>query len=496
MIDHSEEVLRMKANSKKAIALILSIMLFLTSIAFTPFLSSCMSEEPDKGKKDTDDSNATSDGTGTETAEVLEIPKEDFGGASFVILTADPVRYNWSVADFDEPSDEPYEQAMYERNLAVEELLNIDISSVTATRGGATYDLFRTSTMASSGDYSCAFLTTPYSATATGAGLTLSWDNLDYVDLTKSWWNKASIDQLSLGGKTYMVAGEAMLSDKECLWLVYFLKDKIKDKNLEDPYELVDNNEWTWDKMMEMATIAKDELNGDGVMDKSDSWGLVTHMQNYAALWMAAGEKLVTIDETGTPQLTWGTERFVEVFDKIIEIMANTEVVYCEDAFIITTMREGRTLFATEVVAYIKYYRDNEYDFGLLPMPKYEKSQPEYYTYAAIDSDLCVVGIDCGDTYYTSIVLEALASYGKKILLPAYYDQQLSSHFARDENCARMLDIVFKNRMYDLGVAFDWGGAWSALSKTTANAATLYASLNKSMRKSMEKTLEKAGVYD
>lgn len=176
--------------------------------------------------------------------------------------------------------------------------------------------------------------------------------------------------------------------------------------------------------------------------------------------------------------------------------MANTEVVYCEDAFIITTMREGRTLFATEVVAYIKYYRDNEYDFGLLPMPKYEKSQPEYYTYAAIDSDLCVVGIDCGDTYYTSIVLEALASYGKKILLPAYYDQQLSSHFARDENCARMLDIVFKNRMYDLGVAFDWGGAWSALSKTTANAATLYASLNKSMRKSMEKTLEKAGVYD
>ena len=487
----------MKVSNKKAVAFVLSIVLFLTSVAFTPFLSSCMSDNSDdNGKARNTDDSLASDGTGDETKEVLEIPKEDFGGKKFVILTAEPVRYNWSVADMEELTDEPYEKAMYERNLAVEELLSIDISSVAAARGQQTYDQFRTSTMASSYDYDCAFLTTPYSATATGAGLCLSWDYLDYVDLTKSWWNQASIEQLSLGGKTYMVAGEAMLSDKECLWLIYFIKDKIKDLNLENPYELVDNNEWTWDKMMEMATIAIDDLNGDGVMDKCDSWGLVTDMQNYGALWMAAGEKLVTIGKEGIPELTWGTERFVEVFEKVIEIMASTDVVYNEDAFIITTMREGRTLFATEVVAYIKYYRDVEHDFGLLPMPKYEKSQPDYYTYAAIDSDLCVVGIDCGDTYYTSIVLEALASYGKKILLPAYYDQQLSSHFARDENCARMLDIVFKNRMYDLGVAFDWGGAWSALSKTTANAATLYASLNKSMRKSMEKTLEKAGVYD
>jgi hypothetical protein len=59
-----------------------------------------------------------------------------------------------------------------------------------------------------------------------------------------------------------------------------------------------------------------------------------------------------------------------------------------------------------------------------------------------------------------------------------------------------MLDIVFKNRMYDLGVAFNWGGAWSALSSNSANAATLYASLNKSMRKEMERALEKAGVYN
>lgn len=471
----------------------LCVLLALFMIALP--LVSC--SDPKEGGDDTNNAESYPESTtGAATEEILEIPQEDFDGYTFTILTGGPETYNWSRADFDEPSEDAYENAMYERNLAIEELLDIVITSVEEGRGGNTYNLFKTSTQAVSGDYDCAFLTLTHSATATGAGLCLSWDYLDYVDLTKSWWNQASIEQLSLGGKTYMVAGEAMLSDKECLWLIYFIKDKIKDLNLENPYELVDNNEWTWDKMMEMATIAIDDLNGDGVMDKSDSWGLVTHMQNYGALWMAAGEKLVTIGKEGIPELTWGTERFVEVFEKVIEIMASTDVVYNEDAFIITTMREGRTLFATEVVAYIKYYRDVEHDFGLLPMPKYEKSQPDYYTYAAIDSDLCVVGLDCPDPYYTSIVLEALACYGKQILLPVYYEQQLTSHFARDEESGRMLDIVFKNRMYDLGVAFNWGGAWSALSSNSANAATLYASLNKSMRKEMERALEKAGVYN
>ena len=56
----------------------------------------------DNGKARNTDDSLASDGTGDETKEVLEIPKEDFGGKKFVILTAEPVRYNWSVADMEE----------------------------------------------------------------------------------------------------------------------------------------------------------------------------------------------------------------------------------------------------------------------------------------------------------------------------------------------------------------------------------------------------------
>jgi hypothetical protein len=472
----------------------LCVLLALFMIALP--LVSC--SDPKEGGDDTNNAESYPESTtGAATEEILEIPQEDFDGYTFTILTGGPETYNWSRADFDEPSEDAYENAMYERNLAIEELLDIVITSVEEGRGGNTYNLFKTSTQAVSGDYDCAFLTLTHSATATGAGLCLTWDNLEYVDLTKSWWNKASVDQLSLGGNTYMVAGEAMLSDKECLWLVYFLKDKIKDWGLEDPYELVANNKWTWDKMMEMAAVIVDDINGDGVMDKNDCWGLTTHGENYAALWMAAGHKLIELDKDGIPYQAWGTEEFFTIFEKIAEIMGNTEVVYGTDiAFISDSLKQNRTLFGTEVVAFIKAYRGNEYEFGLLPMPKYDSSQEDYYTYAAVNSDLCVVGLDCADTYRTSIILEALACYGKKILLPVYYEEQLRTRFARDEESGAMLDIIFKNRMYDLGVAFDWGSVKTSLSSYTANPASLYASLEKSINKSMAKSLEKAGILN
>lgn len=36
-------------------------------------------------------------------------------------------------------------------------------------------------------------------------------------------------------------------------WLMYFNKDLIEKYNLDDPYELVDNNLWTGDTMFGMA---------------------------------------------------------------------------------------------------------------------------------------------------------------------------------------------------------------------------------------------------
>ena len=473
------------------------ICLFLAIMTLVLPLFSCAS--PADGNDTGDDpanTDAATEGSGTNPPEIkeeLDIPDVKFADTVFTILTAPVESWNYSAADFDEPSEEPLDNAIYRRNLAVEELLGCDIQEVTATnRYEGITNSFKTDVDAGGDAYSVAFMNMSNCGTTTGAGKTLDLSLLEYVDLTKSWWDQASVKQLALTGRNFMVGSQILYSDKECLWLVFFIKDFISQFGLENPYELVEQNKWTWDKMLEMADAVDNDDNGDSKMTEEDTWGFCTHMENMAGMWMAAGEKLVQLDEDGEPYYTWNTERFFDVFEKIKEFMGTEDVVHGNsDKFVITAMAEARTLFAAEVVGWISGYRGNDPEFGLLPMPKYDTDQEDYYTYAAVNCDLMVVGKNCTDTYETGIILEALCAKGQEICLPVYYDEQLQSRYIRDEESSDMLDIVFKNRMYDLGVMFDWGSSFTNLKSVEANPSTLWSSLQKSCIRQMEKSLEK-----
>ena len=477
----------------------LSILLVLLMVAIP--LASC-SDNPD-GNKDTGNAGNQTQGTGAEVEDKLEIPEGvKFEEYEFVILTPEVVTYNYTMTDFDEPSDDPYENALYERNVAVEELLGITITEVAAGISGGVYDLFKTSVDANTYDYDICFNSMTSSCTATGAGLCYELDMFEYIDLDKSWWNADCSEQLALGNMHYMAAGDIALSDKECIWAMYFIKDLVTQNNLENPYELVKNNQWTWDKMHEMASKVAYDDNGNGSLDSSDTWGLCTHGENFPAMWESAGLKLVTLDKDGVPEVTWNSEEFVNVFEEIVDVMGDTECVSWKNTdavsdaigFITTALKDGRTLFGTEVIAFVRDYRGNDYDFGILPFPKYSTDIEEYQSYIAVNSCVMTIASSCDDTYRTGIIAETLAAKGAEILIPTYYDGQLSSKFARDEESGEMLDIIFEHRCYDLGVFFNWGSAYSGLCSTDVNPSTLYASVSKKLNKEIEKAFEKLNL--
>lgn len=86
---------------KKYLSLVLSLILLAVSLV------SC-SDTDDDGGDSSNEPNSDETTPGETQEENLEIPKEDFDGENFVILTARPETYNWSVADFDELTEEPY----------------------------------------------------------------------------------------------------------------------------------------------------------------------------------------------------------------------------------------------------------------------------------------------------------------------------------------------------------------------------------------------------
>ncbi len=475
---------------------LLSLLLVLLMI--TVPLAAC-SDPADGGEGTGDVADTGTGSTETENADtqkdVLEIPNEKFDGMAFTILTPDILTYNYTLCDFDEPSDDAYEQAVYERNRAVEDLLGIEISEATASMGESVYNLFKTDVDANTQDYNICFNNMSYSATAVGSGYCYPIEEFDYINLDKSWWNSDCTDQLALGGLHYMISGDIALSDKECIWCVYFTKSMIENAGLESPYDLVNNNEWTWDKMYEMGNIVKEDVNANGVADSgTDIFGIAGHSENYPAFWQSAGLKLVEIDKDGVPAIAWGSEAFVNAFEKLVLIMGDTEC-YDNSNQARLIFQEARTLFATEVIAHARGFRENEEDFGIVPFPKQNSDQKRYYSYIAVSSCVMTVGLNCEDPYTTSIIVEALAAKGSDYLIPAYYEGQLKSRYSRDEESGAMLDIIFEQRSYDLGVFFNWGSAYTTLQDVNASPATLYAKLQKSINKAIEKSMEKLDIF-
>ena len=56
----------------------------------------------------------------------------------------------------------------------------------------------------------------------------------------------------------------------------------------------------------------------------------------------------------------------------------------------------------------------------------------------------------------TSVILEAMACVSAEKVIPEYYEVALQSRFSRDAQSAEMLDLIFNNRVFDLGDTI-WG---------------------------------------
>jgi hypothetical protein len=480
---------------------ILSMVLVLAMLSVIIAGASCASGN--SGNNDTGITNNESGDAGsseitaeTDIFERLSIPRDtDFGGYAFNCLVYENANWGWDEIVAEEMTGETLNDAYYTRNTYVEDLLNIKITQ-TVSSWDTLASMFAASVQAGDNAYDAAFLRQQNAASCAMNDLCLDLNELDYVDLSKEWWDYHSIKDLTMAGKNYVVASDISVSDKDAIWVIYFDKQYIDDYKLESPYDLVDSGKWTVDKEIEMSKAVQTDLNGDGVYDKNDLWGLLTHPENYAASWMAAGEKLVTVNKDGIPVTSYDSERMNDVWSKAIELMKGQQTYTKDIGFISSGLRDGKTLFATEVVAFLRVYRANERDFGVLPMPKYDEAQESYNTYVAEGAGLLIVPKTADDFERTGIILETLAATGRDTILSAYYDVCLKSRDSRDEESGRMLDICFSTRCYDLGLMFDWGGVASTLKGGIDVFTRVTAAKGNLMEKAMKKSFVTLGIYE
>ena len=416
-----------------------------------------------------------------------------FDGWNFNALVFHNYTWGWCEICVEELNAETLNDAFFNRNLAVESLLDISITQ-SAYGYGVLPSYFKSSVLSGDGAYAAAWMKQQDAALTALGALCLDLNELEPVDLTHPWWDYHSIEDTTIAGKNYLIASDISIADKDAIWVIYFDKETVETEGLDNPYELVDHGVWTQDRMMAMMQQGARDLDGDGRLGRRDRWGLLTHSENFAASWLADGERIVSINEDGIPYATYNNERFFDVWAKTLRLM-NSQYCYYQDIdYISSGLRDGNTLFATEVIAFLRAYRSNERDFGIIPMPKYDEAQQAYHTYVAEGTGLMIVPKTTDDKDRLGMTLEVLGATGQDYILKAYYDVCIKTRDSRDEDSGRMLDICFSTRCYDLGLIFDWGGIVTNLKNGEENIANLFASRKKSFSKAMKNAFNRLDI--
>jgi len=206
----------------------------------------------------------------------------------------------------------------------------------------------------------------------------------------------------------------------------------------------------------------------------------------------------VALDNGGIPRINTISERHVQVVAALGELFADknnvllagsSQLSHLSNPYndgIFKVFREGRGLMFFEMIGTIPTFRDMEDDFGLLPLPKFDENQKQYHSFTSYGwATSYSVPVTSSDLARTGMVLEVMAGYSTDTLTPAVIDVSLKSKFARDEESAEMLQIIFDTKTYDLGVDYNWGGLYGVYNDVAVNGFSKFVS-------SMEKQIPKA----
>ena len=432
------------------------------------------------------------------------LPDADFNGALYNIYIHSTITNDFEA---EEMTGEPVNDAEYERMAAVQDKANCEIQPILINEGDnrAGQKQLATSVQAGTNDFDLVCLSGYSSCNALVDSLLVNLYTVPNLDLTKPWWDQYCTKECTFGNAVFQMTGDISIGDNGATFCYYFNKNMAEMYNLPNFYDMVNEYTWTIDNFREFAESVDANVDydhdGNHINDKDDIYGVYIWDDIMMGIVNASGLKCCTINPDGEMELTLYSEKFVNAFDKFTAYAYNQDVTcayqrngydadYGQIAF-----REGRALFFLQNIAAATSFRDMEDDFGILPLPLYDENQERYYNSAASWS-LSLYSIPKNayreeDYARVGWITEALAYESMYTLTPAYYEQTLQNKVSRDEDSAKMLDLIFATRTYDFGWYFEIGGFNEAIMNLLRAYSSDVSSMVKRQEKMATKVLDK-----
>ena len=397
----------------------------------------------------------------------------------------------------DQSSSAVINDAVYERNITLEDLCKLTFVPVPSTVGAISGQV-AAETQTNIGDYD--LISAPASSTANMAtsGYLYNYLALD-IDYEQPWWDPGTLD-FSLDGNVFFMNGPHNIVDDDVTFVMMFNKTIQSETKVADPYTTVRNGDWTLDYFNQIIqNISAD--NGDGQWDEKDQYGFSTPSSIGNTFFYGAGlQYVVNSRDMDFPELALSNqmEKATQVLELAQTIVHSNNSSYVapqgseplsRDVFV-----EGRSLFYCEAASYLRALNQTmEGDYGVVPIPKYSKKQEHYNTWThSIGSTLSIPTsiVDEIENNDFEGVLETYVVLSAKLVKPAYYDTMLTVRNVRDPDSSEMLDLIFQHRIYDMAIYYDVLGFSNLFSDCVINNSDAFASKYTSNSKRFNRQIE------
>jgi len=428
----------------------------------------------------------------------------DYNGADvtlhvgvFTEHLADPFR------DFcvEEPCGDVVDDAVYERNKAVEEALNVKLNWTNIdydySQRQKQINYVTAGMMAGDDSFDAVFDILHILPTYITYGGLVDMSDTMYINFENPWWAEKYNDVAVVNGKQFFATGDIVLGIYQGPYCMFFNTALAESMGADDPYTHVNSGTWTIDTLGRMVSSAYSDINGSSDRDDNDRYGLTINSGNDIMGFMESLDmRIIELNDDFTSgEYLFGSEHNVDAFDAVYRLMyENPGVNYIpvqvtpgEHIFL-----NGNVLFNTGWLSHTDFYRDTEFDYGIIPYPKFDESQEEYYTRLSTACHGVAISVSCADPDMVSAVLEFMAAEGYRDLRPAYLDTALKEKYSRDETSKAMIDLIIDGVTVDFIniYTYTFNNASDMFKKVLSNKSDAWASTVEARRESIMATLE------
>lgn len=401
-----------------------------------------------------------------------DLPVLDFGGEQVTILSAgiyneegeEDHKPEFTVEDL---TSDAINDSIYNRELYVEDRIGVEINNIQIPESQLTDEILK---MVNTGeDVYDAYIHANHTLSQYAfAGYLTDLYTVEYIDLEKPWWSQKFNDEAEFLDSLYLSTGSLSLSLLRYTYAVYYNKalvEDYKDSNpdLENLYELVNDGKWTWDKFIELGSEIYRDMNGNSQRDLEDIYGIA--YDDYIpidAIWSGFDINIFSKTSDGWYELDVNTDKLFTALDRLYvllhenvgSITANVQnsdgTTYNTDE-IEVYFANGTNLFLVAGLgsAEENTMRNMQDDYGVLPFPKYDENQKQYYSYSHDTYTAFTIPVTNQNPEVVGATLEAMASYAYRDTVPAYLDTVLKGQYMSDAESRHMIDIIVEGFMVD-----------------------------------------------